>query len=120
MITEAPGSSEYFVGGVIAYSNEVKKDLLGVGAATLERYGAVSSRTAKEMADGVRKRLKADAGVSITGIAGPGGATSRKPVGTVYIGVSTIKGTKTKKFAFNGGRKAIRKASAFSVSGSGY
>jgi len=115
MITDAPGSSEHFKGGVIAYSNEVKKDLLGVEAATLESYGAVSSQTAREMADGVRKRLKADAGVSITGIAGPGGGSIRKPIGTVYIGVSTAKGTKVRRFAFDGNRKAIRKASALAA-----
>ena len=115
MITDAPGSSEYFVGGVIAYSDEAKKDLLGVGAATLESCGAVASRTAREMAEGVRKRLKADFGVSITGIAGPGGGSARKPVGTVYIGVATSKGTKTNKFAFEGDRKAVRKASALAA-----
>lgn len=115
MITDAPGSSEYFVGGVIAYSDEAKKDLLGVGAATLESCGAVASQTAREMAEGVRKRLRADFGVSITGIAGPGGGSARKPVGTVYIGVATSKGTKTKKFAFQGNRKAVRKASALAA-----
>lgn len=112
MITGSPGSSAYFKGGVIAYSNEAKQELLGVEAATLESCGAVSSRTAREMADGVRVRLKADAAVSITGIAGPGGATARKPVGTVYIAVSTGKESKSKKFAFEGGRNAIRRASA--------
>ncbi|GMR05357.1 MAG: hypothetical protein BMS9Abin24_166 [Thermodesulfobacteriota bacterium] len=117
MITGVPGSSEYFTGGVIAYSNEVKKRLLGVEAATLEKYGAVSSRTAKEMAEGVRRRLRADAGVSITGIAGPGGGTARKPVGTVYIGVSTSKRTRVKKFYFEGSRKAVRKASALAAIG---
>lgn len=115
MITDEPGSSAYFAGGVIAYGNEVKKDLLGVRPATLDRYGAVSSHTAREMAEGVRACLKADAGVSITGIAGPGGGSARKPVGTVYIGVSTAKGTKAKKFTFNGNRKAIRKASALAA-----
>lgn len=115
IITDAPGSSGYFAGGVIAYGNEVKKELLGVKPDTLERYGAVSSQTAREMAEGVRKRLKADSGLSITGIAGPGGGSVRKPVGTVYIGVSTARGTKAKKFIFEGGRKAIRKASALAA-----
>lgn len=115
MLTDSPGSSDYFIGGVIAYHNGVKMSLLGVREATLERYGAVSSHTAREMAAGVRSRLKTDAGVSITGVAGPGGGTKRKPVGTVYIGVSTAKGTKAEKFAFEGGRKTIRKASALAA-----
>jgi len=115
LITGSPGSSAYFAGGVIAYSNDVKKALLGVSAATLERYGAVSTHTAKEMAEGVKSRLKSDVAVSITGVAGPGGGTIRKPVGTVYIGVSTAGGTRAKKFMFEGGRATIRRASALAA-----
>lgn len=84
-ITSVPGSSAYFRGAVIAYHNAVKESLLGVLRATLERYGAVSAETALEMAYGVRRALQADIGLSVTGIAGPAGATPTKPVGLAYI-----------------------------------
>lgn len=88
MVTAVPGSSDYFLGGVISYDNGVKVSLLGVNAEDLAREGAVSATVAKQMATGVRQRLGASWGVSITGIAGPGGATAVKPVGLVYIGVA--------------------------------
>jgi nicotinamide-nucleotide amidase len=88
MVTAVPGSSDYFLGGVISYDNGVKVSLLGVNAEDLAREGAVSATVAKQMAIGVRQRLGASWGVSITGIAGPGGATAVKPVGLVYIGVA--------------------------------
>ncbi len=119
LITDVPGSSGYFSGGVVAYSNEVKKKLLNVKEETLKRYGAVSGRTAAEMSEGVKKRLKSSASVAITGIAGPGGAVDRKPVGTVFIAVTTGKGkvqnTVVKKFLFKGHRKAIKRQSALSA-----
>ncbi|MDP2688875.1 MAG: nicotinamide-nucleotide amidohydrolase family protein [Deltaproteobacteria bacterium] len=115
MITEMPGSSEYFIGGVVAYANDVKRKLLGVRAVTLKGRGAVSSAAAGEMAEGIRERLKADAGVSITGIAGPGGGSAKKPVGTVFIAVSYGGRTKVKKFLFEGGRKAVRRAAALAA-----
>ncbi|MEI7834178.1 MAG: nicotinamide-nucleotide amidohydrolase family protein, partial [bacterium] len=87
-ITAVPGSSDYFLGGVISYSNEVKVKLLGVSAATLDAYGAVSAETAIEMATGATRVTGADIGISITGIAGPGGGSAEKPVGTVYIGIA--------------------------------
>ncbi len=87
-ITEVPGSSAYFLGGVIAYANALKCDVLGVPQATLERYGAVSASTAAAMARGVRRLTGAEVGVAITGIAGPGGGTPQKPVGTVYLAVA--------------------------------
>jgi nicotinamide-nucleotide amidase len=87
-ITNIPGSSTYYVGSVTAYAYEAKVRLLGVRWATLEKYGAVSQETALEMARGVRLALAADVGLSITGIAGPGGGTLDKPVGTVWIGLS--------------------------------
>ncbi len=86
-ITQVPGSSACFLGGVIAYANALKCDLLGVPEATLVRYGAVSEPTAAAMAQGVRHLTGAEVGVAITGIAGPGGGTPQKPVGTVYIAV---------------------------------
>jgi nicotinamide-nucleotide amidase len=87
-ITSVSGASDYFMGGVITYSNQLKIDLLGVNPVTLDQYGAVSEAIAKEMALGVKHRLKSDWGVSITGIAGPGGGSPEKPVGLVYIGIA--------------------------------
>lgn len=112
MITDVPGSSGYFTGSVVAYDNEVKKKTLGVRSATLREYGAVSVAAADEMASGVRKRLKTDIGVAVTGIAGPGGGTARKPVGTVFIGVSVKDSVFVKKFLFKGERKKIKKLSS--------
>lgn len=88
-ITDVAGASEIYLGGVVAYANEVKTALLGVDPETLKKFGAVSEQTAAEMARGVRLRLGSDIGISTTGIAGPGGGTPEKPVGLVYIGVST-------------------------------
>ncbi|MFN4816568.1 MAG: competence/damage-inducible protein A [Pseudanabaena sp.] len=87
-LTEVSGSSSYFLGGVISYSNEVKVDLLNVDRQTLEQCGAVSAIVAKQMAIGVKSKLKSDWGISITGIAGPTGGTDTKPVGLVYIGIA--------------------------------
>ena len=87
-ITHVPGSSRYFWGGVIAYANETKRDVLNVQAATLRRWGAVSPQVAAEMARGVTQVLSVEVGVSITGIAGPTGATATKPVGLYFIGVA--------------------------------
>ncbi len=88
-ITNIPGSSTYYVGSVTAYAYEAKVRLLGVRWGTLEKYGAVSQETAVEMARGVRLALAADVGLSVTGIAGPGGGTPEKPVGLVWIGISS-------------------------------
>lgn len=85
MLTNAPGSSDYFLGGVIAYSNRVKEQLLGVRSETLLREGAVSEATALEMARGARRLFGSDLALATTGIAGPGGGTEGKPVGLVYI-----------------------------------
>src|SRR3712207_5216894 len=89
LLTEIAGSSAYFMGGVIAYSNAVKHSLLDVPEATLAAVGAVSEETARAMAQGVRARLHTDIGIATTGIAGPGGGTPQKPVGLVYIAVAT-------------------------------
>jgi len=107
-LTEIPGSSSYFLGGIIAYSNEIKEQLLKVNYDTLNKFGAVSSETAIEMANGVKKLLGADIGVSITGIAGPDGETKEKPIGTVYIGLSFDKKTFARHFHFWGRRDDIR------------
>lgn len=115
MVTDIAGSSDYFIGSVVAYSNEIKKSVLGVRQKTLKDNGAVSSQTALEMAEGIRKALKADIGIGITGIAGPGGGTPEKPVGLVFIAVSIKKKATVKKFLFKGGRKAIKKNSALAA-----
>ncbi len=110
-ITSVPGSSRYFAGGVIAYSDVVKKNVVGVKRSTLERFGAVSAQSAREMARGVKNRLSSDVGVAITGIAGPTGGTAKKPIGLVYIAVATGKRCKVKRFIFIGGRQTVRKSS---------
>ncbi|MBQ9745032.1 MAG: CinA family protein [Clostridia bacterium] len=96
-ITDIGGCSEIYMGGVVAYSNDIKIRVLGVSPSTLDAYGAVSEQTAKEMAKGVRTLCKTDIGISTTGIAGPGGGTDEKPVGTVYVGISINE----ECFAFN-------------------
>ena len=88
MLTDTPGSSSYFMGGIISYANRIKVDLLGVNAEDLARAGAVSETVAMQMAAGVKAKLGTDWGVSITGVAGPGGGTEAKPVGLVYIGIA--------------------------------
>lgn len=105
LITSVPGSSEYFRGGVTAYSNEVKKSLLGVSELTLQKYGAVSSEVVREMALGVRKKLGADFAVATSGIAGPTGGTEEKPVGTVWIAIAGPENTITEKFIFGDNRE---------------
>ncbi len=99
-ITNVSGASKNFLGGVVAYANEVKISELGVLSNTLEQFGAVSSQVALEMAEGVRQKLQADIGIAVTGIAGPEGGSSEKPVGTVHIALSTSEGNKEKKFYF--------------------
>jgi nicotinamide-nucleotide amidase len=93
MLTETAGSSDYFMGGIISYANRVKVDLLGVDPDALAREGAVSETVARQMAAGVKAKLATDWGVSITGIAGPGGGTDAKPVGLVYIGIAAPDGS---------------------------
>jgi nicotinamide-nucleotide amidase len=110
-ITNIPGSSDVFLGGVIAYHNDVKKTLLGVRAEDLERYGAVSEEVALQMAAGVRKRTGADVGVSVTGIAGPGGGTPEKPVGLVWIAIE-FSDAKARRFHVVGDRAEIRQRAA--------
>ena len=87
-ITDVGGCSEVFMGGVVSYANDVKINILGVSADDIKRHGAVSETVAKQMAEGVKRVCKTDIGISSTGIAGPGGGTPDKPVGTVYVGFS--------------------------------
>ena len=110
-LTNVPGSSEYFVGGVIAYSYEAKVKLLGVSWDTLNTFGAVSRETVIEMARGVKKLLDVDIAVSISGIAGPGGGTLDKPVGTTWIGLSANDGEWAFEFHFDGDREQNKASS---------
>lgn len=108
-LIDYPGISSSFLEGVIAYSNEAKIKTLGVKKETLEKFGAVSEETAREMAEGIRKRCGADIGVSTTGIAGPDGGTDDKPVGLVYIGLSIGDKTIVTRNVFNGDRNSVRR-----------
>lgn len=110
-LVKVPGISKYFLGGMVVYSNEAKEKLLGVSGETLKKFGAVSSEVAREMAQKVRKKFNSDIGVSITGIAGPEGGSPQKPVGTVYMGISTEDFTETHRFQFSGSRGRIQKFS---------
>lgn len=105
MITSVPGSSEYFLGAVTSYANSVKQNVLGVPAEIIEKYGAVSSECVAAMAEGVRKLTCSDYSVATSGIAGPGGGSEEKPVGTVWIGVASEHGTETFRLRFNSDRK---------------
>ncbi|HUB83348.1 MAG TPA: competence/damage-inducible protein A [Bryobacteraceae bacterium] len=107
-LTSVPGSSQYFLGGFLTYSNHLKRELLGVPAQTLAEFGAVSSQTAEAMAAGARERTGATYAVSITGVAGPDGGTTEKPVGLVYIGVAGPDGTTVLHRRFIGDRERIR------------
>lgn len=111
-ITSVPGSSAVFLGGIVSYANEVKRDLLGVSSGILDGVGAVSAECAMAMAAGVRERLKADVAVSVTGIAGPDGGTTQKPVGLVYLGVATASGVNVERHFFSGDRQAVRQQAA--------
>ena len=107
-LTAIPGSSEVYKGGVICYTNWVKENILGVESEILKRYGAVSWPVAGAMSSGVRKLLKADIAVSVTGLAGPGGDEQGNEVGTVYIGYDSNKKAEVRKFQFSGDRDAVR------------
>lgn len=109
-LTSVSGSSAYFVGGIIAYANEVKMHELGVPAETLAAVGAVSVPVAERMAAGIRERFGSDVGVGITGIAGPAGGTPEKPVGLVFVAVAGPLGTVVGRFQFEGDRLAIKTA----------
>jgi nicotinamide-nucleotide amidase len=103
-LTNISGSSDYFGRGVVSYSKESKTEMLGVSEEILKEYGAVSEQVAKSMAEGIRTRSNVDIGLATTGIAGPTGGTKAKPVGLVYIAISTSKDTKVKRFNFSDGR----------------
>ncbi len=111
-ITSVAGSSDYFLGSVVAYANSAKESILGVPADVLAKVGAVSPETASAMVEGARRIFGADVAVASTGIAGPGGATARKPVGLVYLAVATPDGVKVEEHNFSGDRTAVVDAAA--------
>ena len=110
-LTDVAGSSNYVEGSIVSYSNEVKNKILHVDAETLKNFGAVSEQTARQMSANVRKLFNTDIGVGVTGIAGPGGGSAEKPVGTVYISVSNADKTLVKRFNFSGTRSEIKNQS---------
>ncbi len=112
LLTEIAGSSAYYMGGVVAYSNAVKQSLLEVPQATLASVGAVSEETARAMAQGVRSRLHTDVGIATTGIAGPGGGTPHKPVGLVFIAVATPNDVQCQRHVFEGDRPSVKQQTA--------
>ncbi|MDR1756731.1 MAG: CinA family protein [Culturomica sp.] len=105
LLTSVAGSSDYFKGGVVAYSNRVKEQLLGVDPAAIRTEGAVSETVVRQMAEGARKRLDTDYAVSVSGIAGPSGGTPEKPVGTVWISVAGPERTIARKYLFSAVRE---------------
>ena len=107
-ITNVPGSSDYFDGGVITYSNDAKIELWKVPEETIATYGAVSRQTAVAMAEGIRKLMGIEVGIGVTGIAGPAGGTEAKPVGLVYIALSSPVRVECKEFRFDGDREMIK------------
>ena len=111
-ITNVPGSSDYFLGGVVSYAYEAKVKLLGVSWDTLRKYGAVSRETVLEMAHGARAVLDADIGLAVSGIAGPGGGLPHKPVGTTWIGLCTPGFEQAWVYIFPGGRLQVKEQAA--------
>ena len=109
-ITDIPGASEVYLGGVVSYSNDAKENILGVGHSTLLDHGAVSEQTARQMAEGAVRVFGSDYSVAVTGIAGPGGATPGKPVGLVYIAVADGPRTVVTRNVFNGDRQTVRES----------
>jgi PncC family amidohydrolase len=114
-ITDVAGSSGYFLGGVVSYSNEAKEGLLGVDGAVLAAHGAVSAQVARAMAEGVRVRFGASVAASVTGIAGPDGGSDEKPVGLTYVAVADSSGVDVRRHLWAGDRVANKVASAEAV-----
>lgn len=107
-ITNVAGSSDYFLGGVVSYSNGAKVRMLDVRPESLDSYGAVSEQVCREMAEGARNYFGSDVALAVTGIAGPGGGTPEKPVGLVYLAVTSLAGTKVERNQFSGDRESIK------------
>ncbi len=104
-----PGASKVLLGGVVSYDPRIKRELLGVSQDVLDGVGVVSAACAEQMAQGARNSLKADIALSATGLAGPGGGTAQTPVGTVFLGIASEKGTRAEEHHFRGSRQAVRK-----------
>jgi PncC family amidohydrolase len=111
-LTEVAGSSGYFLGGVVSYSNDAKEALLGVPRIALEAHGAVSAQVAKAMAEGARARFGASLAASVTGVAGPDGGSDAKPVGLTYLGLASDAGTEVRRLQLGGDRAGNREAAA--------
>jgi PncC family amidohydrolase len=107
-VTDVPGSSSYFLSGIVTYSNEAKEKFLGVSTESITTHGAVSKEVAEQMAQGIRRATGADIGISVTGIAGPTGGSPEKPVGLVYIGVASAQGAFVRRCQFTGNRLEIK------------
>ncbi len=112
LLTSVPGSSEWFLGGIIAYSNSFKTTILGISSSLIETEGAVSRETALAMAAGIRKLTGSDISISVTGIAGPGGGSSEKPVGTVWMAVCSSQSMSAEMKRFAGDRDVVRRKAA--------
>ena len=112
LITEVPGSSDYFAGGLVTYSNELKMRLVDVPLEVLEAHGAVSAQVARSMADGARRRLEVDIAVAVTGVAGPDGGTAAKPVGLTYIAIADADGDDVQRFLWDADRTGNKRLSA--------
>jgi len=115
LLTSMPGSSDFFLGGVVTYSNQSKENILHVSHSVLERFGAVSKETASEMSTGVMSLFSSDISASVTGIAGPGGGTDLKPVGLVFTAVFDGKIIDVRKHLFEGDRATVRASAAEAV-----
>ena len=113
LVTDVAGSSEYFLEGAVTYADAAKVRVLGVSPTLLAEYGAVSSETARAMATGMRNNSGSDLALAVTGIAGPGGGSAEKPVGTVFVALSTAAGCQAQGYRFSGSRDEIRTITAF-------
>ena len=112
VITEVPGSSDYFTGGLVTYSNDLKTGLVDVPADVLEAHGAVSAQVARAMAEGARRRLAVDLAVAVTGVAGPDGGTAAKPVGLTYVAVADADGDDVRRHLWDSDRTGNKRLSA--------
>ena len=112
VITEMPGSSDYFAGAIVTYGNDIKTGLAGVPLEVLAAHGAVSAQVAKAMAEGARSRLGVDVAIAVTGVAGPGGGTAAKPVGLTYVAVADDRGDDVRRFVWDSDRTGNKRLSA--------